>query len=445
MLASTWRKLSNLGVEASDSFDERKKTKLINVCYLVMLPVFMVFGVVNLVEGRSYLGFTNLLVALISVVFLTLNYFQQLKAARVYLLMITTACFTCVAYKYNTGIEYFLLVNMVISALLYDRKMMVLPLTVLNASLFVYLTYHIHYSQSANLLEVVPYYRILIRIILSLIVFIIAVQYFIHEHAKSRKQVEKSNSKLARQQTKMLEQTALLEEKNNQLEVLNKTKEKLFTIVAHDMRAPIASLKASLDLFNKNLITKEEFHNLSAELTIQVDQLWDNLDNLLQWSKTQLTGIEVRPINTSLKQVLLDVLGLLQGNIQNKKIEVQINCPGGLDAYADVNHVKIIIRNLLSNAIKFSHVGGKIIINGMMSEQNVCITVQDYGKGMTETQLDKLFSYYDRKITHGTLNEKGTGLGLMLSREFAEKNAGSITVVSHAGEGSTFKVCLPRA
>ncbi len=444
MLIRTWQRLTNLGIEVSSSFEETKKTKLINVCYWTILPAFFLFSMLNFLEGDYTLGFTHLLIAIVSGIFLAVNYLHRLEWTRVVLLILTTLLFTFSVLQHHTGTEYFLLVNMVISALLFNDSKHIFPLTLLNAVLFVFLIYHVHYSPSANSIPQVPVYRILIRVVIALSLFMLAIQYFVREYAKGRREIVASNNRLAQQQERLVIQKRELEQKNDQLEILNETKEKLFTVVAHDMRSPIAALKTSLDLFNSNMITTDEFKMLTTQLSVQVNQLWDNLDNLLQWCHSQMAGIITHPTTVKLDKAFAEVTELLHSGIQHKKLQLETGFPNETSVFADLNHVKIILRNLLSNAIKYSNVGGHIKVACHHTEEETCITIRDEGKGMTPEQVDNLFTY-NKKPVMGTMNEKGSGLGLMLCAEFAQKNRGRISASSVAGEGSVFTLCLPSA
>lgn len=233
--------------------------------------------------------------------------------------------------------------------------------------------------------------------------------------------------------------------KNQELQKFNSAKEKLFSIIAHDVKSPIIGLKSSLDLLNKDIISVEEFKSLSFELAQRVGQLQNNLDNLLQWSQSQMLGITAKPEQCSLQTILLDCLGLLQQNLENKKIKIETGITDSVNIYADPNHVRLVLRNLISNAIKFSYPEHTIFIMAETNKDEVVICVKDTGVGMTQSSTDKIFDALQLNSQYGTANEKGTGLGLQMCKEFLEQNNGKIWVQSELGKGSTFCFSLPKA
>ncbi len=167
------------------------------------------------------------------------------------------------------------------------------------------------------------------------------------------------------------------------------------------------------------------------------------LTNLLEWSRSQTGKIVFEPEVINVKAVVDDVVSLMQFTATKKEISIQTNLPSDLFVYADKNMIKTVLRNLISNAIKFTYRGRSVKLTAHREDGTIAIAVIDNGIGMTEEVKQKLFRLEEECTTAGTEQEKGTGLGLALCREFMERNNGKITVDSRSGVGSTFTVFFP--
>lgn len=231
---------------------------------------------------------------------------------------------------------------------------------------------------------------------------------------------------------------------NDRLEQLNATKDKFFSIVAHDLRSPMIGLQGmgqKLEYFIKR-DRKEKLLEIGNQIDVSVDHLNHLLNNLLNWAVAQTDGIPHNPDTYILKELLEENLALYQSLIESKDIMINTQFQEGATIYADINSLSAILRNLLSNAIKFSPRGGTITIITEIIQNTSIIKIGDQGQGMSEARVTKLFTA-DLKSTDGELGEKGFGLGLKLCREFVQKNKGEINVKSVMGTGTTFIVQLP--
>lgn len=233
-----------------------------------------------------------------------------------------------------------------------------------------------------------------------------------------------------------------LQEKNALLEEINIVKDKLFSIIGHDLRAPINSLKSLLDLLTSNIVSEEQARMLFGKLIKEVNYTSDLLENLLQWAKSQLQGMKVNPQKIDIQEIIYKTMELLQGIADKKEIKIHNEIDTSIWAMADEEMIKTVIRNLLANALKFTPAKGVVHINSQITDNQVEITVKDNGVGMPPETLSKLFE--GNITTRGTDNEKGTGLGLLMIKDFLDKNKGSIRVQSEVGKGSTFIVTLPQ-
>jgi signal transduction histidine kinase len=350
------------------------------------------------------------------------------------------AIFSVAAYYYRNGAEYFLILNIVATVILFKKSVYIISLSAANAILFLTIKILQPYEQLG---DSIPQSRVLFNIAWTLLFIIMALHYYKTEHLSYHAQIENTNEQLKQQQTLLLQQKNELQQKTNQLEILNHTKEKLFSVIAHDMRTPIAGLKSSLDLYHNQVISKEEFDDLSEGLTMQVDNIYTTLDNLLYWSHGQLNGITAKPEKTALKPLALQTISLMLQNAKLKQLHIDQKITDNLYVFADPNHIKLVLRNLLSNAIKFSHTKGIIEIEAGKSNDTIEIKVTDHGVGMSEASLNQLFKTETLLSKRGTQNEVGAGLGLVLSKEFVEKNNGKISVCSEEGKGSCFTIALP--
>jgi PAS domain S-box-containing protein len=230
--------------------------------------------------------------------------------------------------------------------------------------------------------------------------------------------------------------------KSHELEDLNQLKDKLLSIVSHDFRSPLNSLQGTLSLMLKGTIDQGEFKVLANALVDKLDHTSNLLDNLLNWAKSQMQGMRVYPKMINLQTVAEDCSHLLSSIAEKKMLNIQNNINNHQKVFADNEMVKLVFRNLLSNAIKFSHSRGSIFIDSLVENGHIVVSVKDQGLGISNENQDKIFKY-ENVSTYGTANEKGMGLGLLLCKDFIERNGGSMWFESELEKGSTFYFSLP--
>ena len=233
-----------------------------------------------------------------------------------------------------------------------------------------------------------------------------------------------------------------LAEKSKELEQLNNMKDKLFSVVSHDFRSPLNSLKGTLNLLMKGLLTEEEFRKISADLMVKLDHTYNMLENLLKWSRSQMDGFKVSPGSHNMASITNDCMNLLSPIASKKSIQIVNNVERELEVFADHEMCKLILRNLVSNAIKFSNKSSEIVIGAEKVDQKIVVSVEDKGTGISGDNQEKIF-HHENFSTVGTSKEKGMGIGLMLCKEFVEKNGGAIWYESQLDKGSTFFFSLP--
>ncbi len=236
-----------------------------------------------------------------------------------------------------------------------------------------------------------------------------------------------------------------LKESEKKFRELNATKDKLFSIIAHDLRSPFNGILGLSELLIENFKKHEEIEakeflrliNSSAKETLVL------LDNLLNWAKSQTGQIDFSPKEIDLSPIIFEIIELSNPIAKLKEISIIQNQSGEIKVYADEDMVRTVLRNLISNAIKFTKHGGEIIVSTAFDQNQVEISVSDNGIGMNAKTLKKLFDISTNTTTPGTENEKGSGLGLVLCKEFVEKQGGKIRAKSKVGKGSDFKFTLP--
>jgi signal transduction histidine kinase len=245
----------------------------------------------------------------------------------------------------------------------------------------------------------------------------------------------------------------IIERQNEELKKLNVTKDKFFSIIAHDLRNPFNSILG----FSQMLMTqvhqmdKEKIERM-AQIIHQASRMAvDLLMNLIEWSLSQSGKIEFNPENVQIAEVVKEIEPLFTPAARHKQIDIKTEIPEHLTAYADRVLIGTVIRNLISNAIKFTHTGGEVIISAKKDDNNLVFSVADTGIGIPKDRLDVLFRIDRSFSTDGTDKEKGTGLGLILCREFIEKHGGIIWAESPGSNsssesrprGSTFTFSIP--
>lgn len=225
----------------------------------------------------------------------------------------------------------------------------------------------------------------------------------------------------------------------------NDAKDKIFSIISHDLRSPFNSILGFLNLLSEeyDVISEDEKKSFILDLKKSSENTFELLENLLTWSRTQTDGIKVNPIHFDLSAIVDVQFDVLKNAAASKNINLTNHITHEINVYADRDMAKTILLNLTNNAIKFTRPGGNINVNAVLKNNDVEITVEDNGVGIEDSVLVNMFKLDKSHSTLGTLKEKGTGLGLLICKEFAELNNGKIWAESEAGKGSIFSFTLP--
>jgi signal transduction histidine kinase/ligand-binding sensor domain-containing protein len=259
--------------------------------------------------------------------------------------------------------------------------------------------------------------------------------------------LEERQQKIEEQTEELMTHKENLEEANTHLEELNSTKDKFFSIIAHDLKNPFNTILGFSELLNERYkeLPEEKKQRYLEVIFSSSKNIYNLLENLLQWARTQTDKIAFEPIVFNLKQLVEQNINLLKDNITTKNINIKHKITDSCDVYADRNMINTVIRNLLTNAIKFTHSGGDIAINSLRKDGHIEISIKDSGIGMSAEETEKIFRVDANFSRNGTDGETGTGLGLILCKEFIIKNGGKIWVESTPGKGSRFLFTLPAA
>ena len=277
---------------------------------------------------------------------------------------------------------------------------------------------------------------VLVFILLSVVLYINA----------NRNRIKKEITNLLQEKNRELEAAnkKLVESEHN-LKDLNATKDKFFSIIGHDLRNPLNALIGFSELIaaNSREFSKEDIHRYSVIINESAKNIHQLIENLLNWSRAQTGNIDFSPAHIPLSDFVSEIHKVLKINADNKNIRIDIDIPETIKVFADKNLLSTILRNLISNAVKFTTEGGKVFITAEEDNGKILVSVTDTGIGMNQEQVDLLFTLGTSKSTPGTTKEQGTGLGLILCKEFIEMHDGEIWAESEQGKGSTFKFTIP--
>jgi signal transduction histidine kinase len=237
--------------------------------------------------------------------------------------------------------------------------------------------------------------------------------------------------------------TKLLESETNLKEAID-TKDKFFSIIAHDLKSPLSSLTLVSEMLNENLedFTPEKMNYYINSISQTSSGLFDLVENLLSWARSQSGKITINIQKINIYEITSKLVGLLNVNADKKNILIENLIEKDTFVSADINLLTLILRNLLVNAIKFTNEGGKVTLSLIENKENVVISVKDTGIGMNKEDQEKLFRIDIDTKNIGNSAEKGTGLGLILCKEFIEKQNGKIWLESELGKGTTFSISL---
>ena len=271
--------------------------------------------------------------------------------------------------------------------------------------------------------------KLALLIVSGIIIFIIGVLlYVLYQQKKS-----------ALAQVQKLQK--FTQEKNSELGRLVAVKDKLISMIAHDIRAPLASLQNTISLTHDNILNKEEFDHLTHILLGETNHLRGMLDNMLLWARQQIVDIQVNKTNFNLDELLTNIFELYQSNILQKNLIIHNNIAAGTIIFSDQDIIHTVLRNIISNAVKFTPSGKNIFINYNQENKKTLLSVTDEGNGISKDVLAKI-ELNEFVSTRGTANEKGTGLGLLFSKDLLGKLGENFSIKTNTEKGTTVTISI---
>lgn len=288
-----------------------------------------------------------------------------------------------------------------------------------------------------------------ILFIASLVILIIGliIYYMYSLKNKANAELTEANNIIHRHREALEEVNREQKELLHELHELNATKDKFFSIIAHDLKSPLMVLLSGSRLLSRRIdnMEKIEITDIAFEMHANTEKLFELLDNLLQWARIQMGKVEIVQKSLNVNLLVWKWIELLKENATQKNIEIENSIDEKLQVLSDRNMIESIIHNLLANAIKFTNIHGKIEVFAIKQNDSIEIIIKDNGVGIPESVRSRLFGLEENISTDGTEGEKGTGLGLILCKEFVEKNEGEIWVKSKQGSGTEVHFTVPAA
>lgn len=280
-------------------------------------------------------------------------------------------------------------------------------------------------------------YIFILLIVLSFIVVIILI---------TNNRRKKSQRKLLEEKNTLLERFSERLVKSEQaLKTLNDEKNRLFSIVAHDLRNPVSAISGFTDLLAEkyDILDDDTRKEYIEQITLGSRRTLSLLENLLLWARSQMDMIEIRKTEVAVVKLIEECRDDMNCALEQKNISLIMDIRDEFSLYVDVEMIKAVLRNLVSNAVKFSNSGNRVIVTSFRKNDALCISVSDKGTGIQQDLLNQLFKTGQIVTTKGTANEKGSGLGLLIAKDYTEKNEGTIFVESEPDKGSVFTISFP--
>ncbi len=413
-----WNFFSHIGAHPEMSYIDFKRVYMINLIALLCLLPTIFFSILNFIDHRYILSAINFSNSICAFTVLLLQYYEKHNIAKATLLTSNSVFFFLGALLYKNGGEYFLLCTLIVSMLMYDNRKIHIILC-LTVAFLISLLYLLPDILPPN--QQVPRSRSVFNIINALAFMVVAVNFFLDIIYKNMKKIE---------------------HQRRHLEYLNRDKEKIFSIIAHDIKSPFANLEALVFMFRNQMLDSTTSQEYIQQIYQQIKQQNQALDDLLQWGSSGMQGMDTKASALLIKPMIQQIIKGFIENTQSKQLKININIPIETQIIANRDHTIIILRNLISNAIKFSYANGNINIYASTDDHYTHIHIQDEGIGIPPSKSALLFNEIQQK-SFGTEDEPGSGVGLVLCKDLIERNKGVVNIQSTPNKGSVFSVGLP--
>jgi len=447
-----WYNINSIGAtEGMDDLEMRRlrifnQLNFLGIITGVTVPISGIFVDTSL-PGMTW--FVACAPAMISVLVLVLNFLRRYEQA-IIVYFIFYPVVTSLVYLggLNLGIELFFILYGILSVFfIQNLSHMLFSIGLSMVSYFMLAVVLKNYQYQLEEVNLVFY---LFNQVLSIAFIFYGLFVIKQENTGYQFNILRKSRELHRNYLEIEKQKAVIAEKAQQLEVqtlqlteLNSLKNKLFSVISHDLKTPMYALRNLFQNVKDYDLPPEEIKKLLPDVVNELNYTTGLMENLLQWAKSQMQSNSVRPQKLDILKIISEVKQLLTIQAEAKGIKLEFKPDQVLYVYADRDMVNLVLRNLISNAIKFTPENGRIQIKVQEKRSFIQVCVSDNGVGISSENLNKLFTeYYTSK---GTSDESGTGLGLMLCKEFLSKNGGQMKVESQEGKGSTFSFTLPRS
>ncbi len=444
--------IQSFGVSATMEEYDQRKLRIFNQVNFFQLLIGLFFPIAGMLMSSglpSSAWLIACLPALVSLLVLFLNHEKKQEMALV-AYFILYPFFTCVVYLYgfNPGISLsFILFGILAVFFLNSLGNIIFSLSFSMVSYFLLAVVIRH--QPFELREISNGLYLMNQGISLLFIFyglfLIKKENSIYQGRILTKNtiLEDKNTQIQKQSRKLEESASLLKQQATQLAELNSVKTKLFSIISHDLKAPMYAIRNLFKEAHEQKLSAEELQNNIPEVLNDMNYAVGLMENLLQWAKAQMQAHTVNPEVVDIEESINEVYQALLLPARKKGVILLNDAPPKVHGYCDKDMMSLVLRNLLSNAIKFTPEKGKICIGVHEHPTFLEIYVQDSGMGMSHEALMRIRNN-DYFTTKGTASESGTGLGLMLCKEFLVRNGGQLYIESEPGEGSTFSFSVPK-
>jgi signal transduction histidine kinase len=429
--------IKNIGVTAEMSSVEKSKLGIFNHLNFFQFITGILVPVIGLLHAERFPVSGWIIVclpALVSVLVLVLNNYHKHELALL-TYFVLYPFFICFNYinGINLGIELsFILYGILSVFFIQDIGYMIFSISFSMVSYFFLSVILKRYVYQLAEINFIAY---LINQGLAIIYIFYGLYLIKTENASYNTALQQNNVEMQKQAHQLQQQAA-------ELDQLNSLKNKLFSVISHDLKAPMYALRNLFDNIHSQDMPADEIKSLIPEVKQDLNYTVNLMENLLQWAKSQMQSHAVKPQSVNLQEIIDDVVNLLHLQAESKHIRVTSSVKTAVTAWADYDMIHLVLRNLVSNDIIFTPGGGQICIGA--SEQNSFteVYVKDSGSGISPRDLKKI-NNQEFYTTNGTSQEQGTGLGLMLCKEFLAKNDGHLRIESEVGKGSVFSFTLP--
>jgi len=447
-----WLSIKSIGVTPHmEEYDKRKMSifnqlNFYGIVTGIVVPIIAVLFNDHLPPLAWFIAGSPLA---ISVIVLWLNHERYYEHARlIYFSLYPFATSLVYLGKVDVGVELFFILYGVLSVFFLHQVIHIIFAFSLSVACY-YVGFIVPHDYYFRLVTKNYYFYVFNH--LTALTFIFYALYLIKQENTSYQvnlenksdELHRRNAEVEQQRQEIAQKAQLLELQTSRLTELNQLKNKLFSVIAHDLKTPMYALRNLFNNMHTSELPAEELKVFLPGIVSEMNYTTNLMENLLLWAKSQMQNSPVQPEMVDIEYMISNVLMLLHWQASNKQIhlESQVNEP--VFCYADKEMVKLVLRNLLSNAIKFTPEKGHVLVGAKESTGAIEIFVQDDGVGISPERQQQIFAdmFY---TTKGTNEETGTGLGLKLCKDFLEKNGGRIAVQSQPGKGSIFTVTLPR-